>query len=245
MIETKKVSINLSDFISIPNYEELYLIDKFGNIWSINKQRLLHHRLTQNGYHRIGLFDNYHKGKDFYVHRLVAQLFIPNPRNCNEINHKDGNKANNNVDNLEWVTHSENHVHSRSVLKELIGAKNGCAKLTEEQVISIRNDRKNGLNLREIAEKYKISWENARDICSGKRWKHLAFENEKRYGHKLISSKYRGVSWDKINNKWLCIICINGKSIHLGRFISENDAAKAYNKKALELFGEKAKLNDI
>ena len=50
------------------------------------------------------------------IHRLVAEAFIPNPHNKEEVNHKDGDKSNNNVDNLEWVTPNENHEHLRKVL---------------------------------------------------------------------------------------------------------------------------------
>lgn len=58
-------------------------------------------------------------------------------------------------------------------------------------------------------------------------------------------SKYKGISWDKQNNKWKSGIKINGKQIYLGRFDNETDAAKAYNKKAIEIFGEFGKLNII
>jgi hypothetical protein len=59
------------------------------------------------------------------------------------------------------------------------------------------------------------------------------------------TSKYKGVSFDSINNKWRSGIMINGKTIHLGRFNLEEEAAIAYNNKAIELFGEFAKINNI
>ena len=68
--------------------------------------------------------------KDYYIHRLVAQAFIPNPNNLLEINHIDGNKKNNCSINLEWVTRSRNNKHAfeMGLKKSMIGSKNPRAK---------------------------------------------------------------------------------------------------------------------
>ena len=63
------------------------------------------------GYKQVFFCSNYIKSMR-YVHRLVAEVFIPNPQNKPEVNHKDGDKSNNNVDNLEWVTRLENVRHA-------------------------------------------------------------------------------------------------------------------------------------
>ena len=81
-------------------FENLYLVSNLGNVYSIHSKKQL--KLKDNkGYYNVTLFKN---GKRYYkiVHRLVAEAFIPNPNNFKEINHKDENKINNNVDNLEW-----------------------------------------------------------------------------------------------------------------------------------------------
>lgn len=91
----------------IEGYEDKYMVSNYGNVKSNNKV------LTkQNGYNyfRVTLSNN-GKRKHFQIHRLVAKAFIPNPKNLPEVNHKDGNKQNNMVENLEWCTRSENELH--------------------------------------------------------------------------------------------------------------------------------------
>jgi hypothetical protein len=105
-------------------YEEFnhYLIDESGTVYSTvtPKQRKLfeqpkvrkHHANKNNGYHQV-MLQNGHAGvkpKLFYVHRLVAEHFIPNPDNLPEVNHKDWNITNNHVSNLEWITMIDNRV---------------------------------------------------------------------------------------------------------------------------------------
>lgn len=75
------------------------------------KERILKHDVSPSGYHRVSLCDGKNV-KRFLVHRLVAEAFIPNPLNKPHINHKDNNPYNNTVNNLEWVSHSENMVHA-------------------------------------------------------------------------------------------------------------------------------------
>jgi hypothetical protein len=97
----------------IKNYEGLYEISSIGNVK--RGDRYLKPRFSHNGYYRIGLCKN-SKQKWFQVHRLVAEAFIENPENKNQVNHKDGNKINNDINNLEWMTNSENIKHAYDVL---------------------------------------------------------------------------------------------------------------------------------
>lgn len=101
----------------IPGYENKYQISNLGRVKSFENNKgkyrelIRKPRINKQGYYYLGLW-KHSKAKTFKIHRLVAQIFIPNPENKICVNHKDGNKLNNNVNNLEWVTYSENTIHA-------------------------------------------------------------------------------------------------------------------------------------
>ena len=94
----------------IDGFEKLYQISNFGRVFSKRRNKIMKLNLRKN-YLRVG-FNKEGVYYCFQVHRLVAQAFIPNPDNKDEVNHIDCNKQNNNVSNLEWVTHEENMEHA-------------------------------------------------------------------------------------------------------------------------------------
>lgn len=109
----------------IKEYEGLYQISNMGRVKSIHYHRsrlavdkCLVPRIPPDRYPYVGLFKN-GKLKHVYLHRLVAEYFIPNPDNKPYVNHKDGDKTNNRVDNLEWVTAKENTLHQYRVLHKV------------------------------------------------------------------------------------------------------------------------------
>jgi hypothetical protein len=120
--------------------------------------------------------------KNFLVHRLVAIAFIENPNNWKEVNHKDGNKAHNHEDNLEWTTRSLNlkHAFAIGLCKPRRGSDASRTKLTEQQVIAIKQDLEKLSYLgmvRDIAKKYGVVPEAISAIKHGKNWRHITIAN--------------------------------------------------------------------
>lgn len=92
-------------------YENLYDISNKGNIRNTKRNKLLHFGKNNKGYLLTTLWKS-NSQKTFTVHKLVAQMFVANPENKQQVNHKDGFKENNHADNLEWVSCRENILHS-------------------------------------------------------------------------------------------------------------------------------------
>lgn len=100
----------------IKGYEKLYLISNNGRVKSLRKNIIRKTNTDGSGYLKVELYNK--SFKTLKIHRLVAEAFVPNPLNKNEVNHKDGNILNNNYQNLEWVTSKENSIHRIYVLKK-------------------------------------------------------------------------------------------------------------------------------
>ena len=132
----------------IKGFEGAYKISNTGKVLSLPRQGTKHREpmlralsLNHDGYVKVRLLYN---GRDetHRVHRLVAEAFIPNPDNKETVNHKDGNKENNNVDNLEWQDRHEQmeHAYEHKLKKPMKGENNPWSKLTAEQVEAIRKE---------------------------------------------------------------------------------------------------------
>ena len=96
----------------IEDYERLYQVSNLGNVKSKKRNKLLKPYTTSNDYLVVKLSHN-NKQINYFVHRLVAKAFIPNPENKPQVNHKDENIQNNNANNLEWCTHSYNQNYGK------------------------------------------------------------------------------------------------------------------------------------
>lgn len=164
----------------IKNYENKYLISNLGNVRSLkdgwgNKQNKYLKKLeNKQGYYFVILSKN---GIEiaYLISRLVAQVYIPNPKNKPQVNHIDGNPKNNNINNLEWVTASENKKHAYRIgLISSLGEKNGNSKFKEKDIKLIRNMFKtNKYTYREMAIKFNRSYTNIYQIINKVLWKHI------------------------------------------------------------------------
>ena len=154
-IKTKK-QLNLPQLIEwadILGYEGLYSVSTDGQVYTYKYKKVLKPR-SKKGYLNVSLSKN-KKRKEFKIHRLVAMSFIPNPENKEQVNHIDGDKSNNKVTNLEWVTQSENITHSYSL--GLHSTTKKPYKMTNDKISLLKSMLKENKTLKEIAETLEVS----------------------------------------------------------------------------------------
>lgn len=156
----------------IIGYERIYEIDDCGVIKNKTTGKILKPIKKMNGYSAVTLYKKGTKPRQMLVHRLIAIHYIQNPDNKKEINHKDGNKLNSNIDNLEWATSSENNLHAiRSGLRRINHGEylNWC-KTKIDVVKEIKKRIKGGHTNKQIAEILKIRAHIVCDIRNGRSW---------------------------------------------------------------------------
>lgn len=173
----------------IKGYEGLYQISNLGKVKSLARKRYCGHKYSKPqlrkgrilkqhydylGYKRVRLSKN-QKTKTLTLHRLLAINFIENPYNKPNINHIDGDKSNNDLNNLEWCTQKENvqHSYELGLSKARKGEDNNKSKLKVKDVKEIRRLHKQKMTQTDIAKMFDVSIANISEIVNFKTWKEV------------------------------------------------------------------------
>lgn len=144
---------------------------RVGSRWQEFPRQELKPRLIAAGYLAIC---RKAKGKSqtFYIHRLVAEAFHGSPWCGAEVNHIDGQKTNNHASNLEWVTHSQNHIHAAHA------GLSPCAKITPETARAIKERLACGDSIACVASELGVSRSTVTHIKHGRTWREVAFNGD-------------------------------------------------------------------
>ncbi len=167
------------------DYNDFYEVSSYGNVKSkdryvksvhgtlyFKKGRILKQADNGQGYLQLMLCIN-GKNRTERVHRLVALTFIPNPLGLPKVNHIDGNKRNNNINNLEWCTQLENIQCAKEQGLMIKGTKANNSKLNEACVVEIRGLIKEGYTNREIGDIFNVHAGTISCIRLGRNWSHV------------------------------------------------------------------------
>jgi hypothetical protein len=164
-------------WLPINNYHGLYKVSNLGRVKCLERivdfgtqKRKVKENILVNGNHNMGYKTVVLSFKSRYqtmlVHRLVAESFITNPESKPFINHKDGNKHNNHVENLEWVTRRENEDHAMQNGLKPKGQRNGAAKISDEDAAYIKANYKRGLG-KDFSQRFGITVDHILRIVNG------------------------------------------------------------------------------
>ena len=161
----------------IKGFED-YWIDTGGRVWSTKFGKVKELKAFNNGYGylRVDLLKN-GKAKTMKVHRLVAMTFLDNPEKYEQVNHKNGIKTDNRLENLEWCSASQNmkHAYQNKLKNAMKGSANYRTKLSDAQVIEIFMRLDNGESPTEIAKDYPTTRHAIYLMKAGRSWSHLRY----------------------------------------------------------------------
>lgn len=168
----------IDGYCEVSNLGKLRSVERA--IWN-TRQRTYHYRKSRyfevkpkkDGYLGVTLSFN-GKVQQVCIHQLVARAFLPNPENKPQVNHIDGDKSNNKVTNLEWVTASENNYHACKTGLRKVGEEHHKAKLKEAEVKEILHLLSEGYSSGEIAPLYRVNKSLIKKIKSGECWSHIS-----------------------------------------------------------------------
>jgi len=148
-----------------------YSISSNGRVMRTKTGRELSPQKNRAGYHVVSIYYK-EKRKTEYIHRLVASSFIRKNSEKLHVNHINGNKDDNRVVNLEWITQKENNAHANeNGLNDNSGDKNGMSKISDSDVVAIRNLYLNGVSPKLLSNAYGINYSYCCQVCIGERYK--------------------------------------------------------------------------
>lgn len=156
----------------VTGYEGLYEVSNLGRVKSLRNNIIMKDFLSNKGYKLIKLSKEKAR-KAYSIHRLLAQAFISNKENKKYINHLNGIRNDNNINNLEWVTGRENNLHTSRIMKRNTGETHGSAKLKKKDILEIRIMLRNNIPHSIITEEYGIVSSTISYINQRKTWRHV------------------------------------------------------------------------
>lgn len=150
-----------------------YVIYENGEVVSVKTGCSLKHMNFGAGYKSVAIYRN-GKFQHQTIHRLLAEAFIPNPENKPVVNHLNGIKDDNRLQNLKWATYSENNKHAfnTGLNKVKQGSERHTSTINEEKVYEIREMFKTK-KISEISRELKLGYDLVRGVCVRKTWKHI------------------------------------------------------------------------
>jgi hypothetical protein len=197
--------------IYLNNEPTRYLISNKGFVFNEETNRLQAFTIQNNGYIRVTMCHNGKRYKDL-MHRLVANYFIENPNNLPQVNHKNGNKHDNSVDNLEWVTPRDNVIHSYNTHLNHSGEKCNLAKVTDIQIHHVcKLLEENELTIPEIADITNTTKRIVKHVLNHDSWNRISkdyhFEHYDKYNKNKVNNtriQYIGAT---LTEKQAVLVC--------------------------------------
>lgn len=179
---------NEGEWFPVPDYPK-YIINRLGVVKRLGyktcegsqkrsgRKKFIDERIMsprpRAGYLSVNLRGGTNGNKGVVIHRILAKLFVPNPENKHYVNHINGIKTDNRIENLEWCTMQENTIHAYAMGLTPSGSKARHAKLSEADVMEVFRLHSQGIPGSRIAKKYSLHKNTIYHIVNGKNWKHF------------------------------------------------------------------------